>query len=210
MPLRRATGFAVLTSLSTLVGSLLVGATAAPAEAVTRSLTTSYSCTASTAAGTFGPETASGTISVNLPRQIGVGTRLRARPITITVDIPEAMVDQMRDYNIDSFQGSSDDASYRLKRRGIPVVKRPINDLVLPETQVPATGGMTVVGTGTAAGYTFQRTGRWSVLVPKSFTANGTVHAAGPFPPAGNYNADISCTLASGAEARIATIRVVS
>ncbi|NYJ00589.1 hypothetical protein HNR19_001287 [Nocardioides thalensis] len=184
-----------------LLATVFVAAGGPPAHGVDYDHETSYSCTSA-----YGGGTAAGVVSVGLPKRVQAGERLRARPIEVTIVVPSDLVDTLRENDVDSIEGTSDDATYRLKKRGTKAIVKPINDLVVPETAVPAEGDMTLIGTGTASGHTFRRAGLYSVLVPKAFTADGTAHGV---PIVGDLDFTMSCALASGAPAKIASLRVV-
>lgn len=179
---------------------------AAPAGATEQSLTTSYECDASNPViGSLGSGTAAGTVTVDLPAKLGAGTKLRARPITFTIEVPADMVDQMRAYSVDSIDGSSSDATYRIRKVGGTTVKEPITGLTVPQTAVPESGGMTIVGTGRASAHTFKKPGTYNILVPKAFSADGTAYGT----TFGDQDFSLACTLAADAAVKVASIKVV-
>lgn len=182
--------------LLALLATALVGIGPAPAQAVVRTLTTSYTCDA----GSYGGGTSAVTVKVDLPRRVKKGEPVPGRRITVKIVVPEDLVQTMRDYSVDAVSGTSDDATYRVGTK-----KYPIKNLTLPETPVPAEGAMTLKGAGRAAGFTPRELGRFPVKVPKSFTADATAHGS----VLGDVGVTIGCTLEAGAPAKLATLRVV-
>jgi hypothetical protein len=192
MTRRRSLAVTLVASLTLLVTGSLAPA---PAFSVAKKLTTSYTCTSD-----YGSGTSAVTVAVDLPRRSKVGRKLKARPIDLSMMVPEEMVAELRRYGVDAVSGSSSDAAYRIRKR-----TRPIRDLVLPRTAVPATGPMTLVGSGRAAAYRFKARGKHPVRVPLAFTAHATAHGVDYF---GDVAVELSCTLNQGAAQRIAVIRV--
>lgn len=184
--------------------SLVLGATmllGAPAQATTRTLTTSYTCTAKAAGQTF-TGTSAVTVSVGLPSQVHVGTFLKARPISVSIVVPKAILDKLRSFSVDAVSATSTDARYR-----VGGTSHPIRNLVVPKTDVPSSGAMTLPGSGTAAGFTAGTTGSFAVRVPKAFTAAGTAYGAFLY---GDTPISMSCSLAVGAPSRLSTLSVVA
>ncbi|KAA1425650.1 DUF6801 domain-containing protein [Nocardioides antri] len=188
MSRRRATGFAVLTVLLTLLGSLLVGT--APARAELRVLDTTYACDSS-----FGGGSSAVRVKVDVPDRVRAGRQVDARRITFRIVVPDELVQQMRDAGVEEVSARSDDAKYRVGTRRVP-----IRNLTVPPTAVPADGDMVIRGRGRAGAFTIDQAGRYAVKVPRSFTA---VVQTGILP------VSLSCTLADGAPARLSTLRVV-
>lgn len=191
-----------------LLATGLVALSGAPANAAVRTLTTSYTCTAThSVLGELASGTASITITVNLPRQVTLGKKLAARPINFGITVPEEMVTKMRDdYGVDAVSGSSSNAHYRLKKGTAPAIKKAITGLAIPETTVPPSGSMLLTGSGTASGHTFKSVGDWKVLVPNTFTAAAVAHGVDGF---GDQPFTLDCTLATGALTKTATIKVL-
>lgn len=187
----RRSGFAGLTLLLTLIGSLVVGA--APAHAELRTLKTSYRCDSS-----FGGGRSAVTVKVDIPVRVRAGRQVDARRITFRIVVPDALVERMRDAGIDEISATSDDAKYRVGTKRVP-----IRNLTVPPTAVPAEGDMVIRGTGRAAAFTVNEPGRYAVKVPLSFTA--VVQTGNPLVP----TVDLTCALAAGAPAKLATLRVV-
>lgn len=192
MSLRRATGFAVLTVLLTLVGALLVGAS--PARAELRSLRTTYDCDA----GSFGSGSSAVTVKVDVPDRVRAGVRVAARRITFRIVVPDALVEQMRGRA--RALSATATAKYRVGAKRVP-----IRNLTIPRTAVPTEGNMVLRGTGRAGAFTIDEPGRYAVKVPRRLAAVVTAHGTA----IGDVNVGMTCSLADGAAARLSGLRVV-
>jgi len=194
MSLRRATGFAVLTVLLSLVGSLFAGITPAHATDVDKRI--GYRCSSS-----FGSGSSDVRIQVTIPDQVRRGVEVPARRVGFKIKVPSAMVDTMRTYGVTSVSAAGR-AHYT-----VGSLKLPIRKLHIPETAVPDSGGMTLAGSGRAAAFTPTETGTFNVKVTKSLTATAT--ARGGFAGSGT-SADLTCAVRRGESRLLSTLRVVS
>ncbi len=180
--------------VSALVATALVlsgpAAVAKPA-----SITTSYTC-----ATPFGPQTVTGTTSVNLPARVAAGQKVRDRQVQVRVVIPAAFVRAARDYlGITAISGKATDASYRVGAKKVA-----LTGLVLPRTALPASGPLTLEATGTAKGFRIANPGTYAVKVPLSFRLHAANQDGEPIP-----GTPLSCSLAPGAPSKLGSIKVV-
>ena len=192
MSRRRAASFAALAALIALVCSLLVAT--APARAELRRLTTTYDCEA----GSFGSGSSAVTVKVDLPDRVRAGRQVDARRITFRIVVPDELVDQLRG-NAEAVSATAT-AKYR-----VAALRIPIRNLTVPRTEVPAEGDMVLRGSGRAAAFTISDPGRYAVKVPRGLVADVTAHGTA----FGDVHVDMTCGLATGAPARISTLRVV-
>ncbi|MCK5930144.1 MAG: hypothetical protein KAG80_18240, partial [Nocardioides sp.] len=84
-------------------------------------------------------------VRVQLPRTVTAGKKMAARPLDLSIVVPEDMTQAMRDYGVEEVSGRSDDATYKVGKK-----KRKIRRLEIPATEVPAEGLLVLEGTGTA------------------------------------------------------------
>ena len=179
----------------TAIAATALVATVAPAEAKPASITTSYTC------GTpVGPQTVSGTTSVNLPTRVKVGKKLADRPVHVRVTVPAEFVAAARMFGITAISGRATRASYRVGAQKIPLTK-----LVLPRTTLPASGPLTLKATGVAKGFRLTKAGTYAVQVPASFRIQAADQDGRTFP-----GGPLPCTLASGAPSKLGTITAVA
>jgi hypothetical protein len=191
----------VLVPLLLLAATLTCVATTAlaPADATVRSLTTSYSCSAVTPAGTV-HGTSKVSISVNLPTQVRRGHLVAARPISLKLTVPANLLSTMRSFGVTALSATGK-ASYRVGSKAYP-----IRNLVIARTAVPASGGMTLKSSATASAFTPMTVGRFAVRVPTKFTSTVTVYGG----LANGQHVTETCGLASGAPSKLGTLTVVS
>jgi hypothetical protein len=186
----RRSGFAALAVLFTFLASSLV---AAPAHAELRTLTTSYTCDSS-----FGGGTSAVTVKVDIPARVKAGRQVDARRINFKIVVPDELADTLRD-NATAISATAT-AKYRVGAKRIP-----IRNLEIPRTEIPAEGDIVIRGSGRAGAFTIDEPGRYAVKVPKGLAA--VVKAYGT--PIGTVTTDLTCALADGAPAKLATLRVV-
>ncbi len=193
--------------LAALVAALmsLVLVAPAPAGAVVVAKTITYDCEADTPLGT---ETGSSDVLIEttLPARVHKGDKVPARDVTFTIQVPSDLVDTLRDAGTDAVSAVGENAN------GVPTVffkvgtlKKPIKNLVVPETPVPAEGPMTIVGTGRAASFTLNETGTYAVKVTAGFKAIVTAHGT----IIGDEEAPLSCLVADGESKKLGEIKVV-
>jgi len=192
MSRRRATGFAVLTVLLAVLTSLFPGS--APAQATEVDETIGYRCSSSFGSGASGVR-----VRVTIPDRVRKGVEVPARTVRFSIKVPADMVAAMRSYGVDSVSAEGR-ASYL-----VGGLRRPIRNLQIPDTDVPAGGGMTLRGEGRAAAFTLEESGTFAVKVTKSLTATATA-SGGPFSGA---SVDLSCSVRRGESRRLATLVVV-
>ena len=180
-----ATGTAAALGL----GGVLVAAT--PADAA--SLTTSYTC------GTLvGDKTFAVTIRLRLPASVVTGSRVKARPVHATLTLPADVVAGLRFIGVTEISGTATKMFYRVGKKSVGM-----KNVKLAKTPVPASGPMPIKADGTAKAFIAPAPGRYAIKVPKSFLFNGVDQNGEPLP-----GSPISCSLASGAPAKIGTLRV--
>lgn len=193
MSFRRATGFAVLTVLLSLVGALLVGAAPAHATDVDRRI--GYRCSSS-----FGSGSSDVRIRVTIPDRVRRGVEVPARRVRFAIKVPRAMVDTMRSYGVTHV------SAVGRARYTVGSLRLPIRRLRIPETSVPDSGGMALTGSGRAAAFTPTETGTFRVQVTKSLTATAT--ARGGLAGSGT-SADLTCAVRRGESRLLAMLQVV-
>ena len=187
-------------AVAALVAPVLPVLVAAPAGAAndqdprTIDKQTVYTCS-SDVLGTGDFETF---VRVQLPRTVTAGKKMAARPIDLSIVVPEEMTQTLRDYGVQEVSGRSDDATYKVGKK-----KRKIRRLEIPATEVPAEGLMVLEGTGTAQAVRLDEIDTYPVKLPKKFTA--AVSATGAFA----YDDDLTCRIAEGAKTKIGSVRVV-
>lgn len=188
---RRATGFAI-TVLLTSVVSLLAGTTPAHATEVDRTI--GYRCDSD-----YGSGASDVRIKVTIPDTAFQGVEVPSRKVVFKIEVPAEMVAMLQDYGVDSVSAVGR-AHYT-----IGTLKKPIRHLRVPETEVPASGGMTLRGTGRAASFTINQPGTYAVKVTRTLTATATAHGT----PLGDLSTDLTCNVRRGESRRLASIEVV-
>lgn len=174
--------------------SVLVAAPAADAKPA--SLKSSYSC-----ATALGDQAMSVTIKLDLPAKVKRGKKVAARPVRMTVVVPETLVTPMRDLlGITALSGSASSIKYTVGAKRVPLKK-----VRIPRTTVPTSGAMILRAKGVAGAFKAPRkTGRLTVRIPRTFVFNALNQAGQPVP-----SSPFTCTLASGAPTKLGTIKVV-
>ena len=181
--------------VAALIAPVLPVLAAAPAGAAndqdprTIDKRTVYTCS-SEVLGTGDVETF---VRVQLPRTVTAGKKMAARPIDLSIVVPEDMTQAMRDYGVEEVSGRSDDATYKGK----------IRRLEIPATEVPAEGLLVLEGTGTAQAVRLNKVDTYPVKLPKRFSA--AVSVTGAF----SFDDDLTCRIAKGAKTKIGSVRVV-
>jgi hypothetical protein len=180
-------------ALTAVVAALVASGPAA--QATPASITTSYTCPTP-----FGPQTVTGTTSVNLPASVAAGQKVRDRQVKVRVVIPAAFVRAARGFlGITAISGKATEASYRVGAKKVP-----LTGLVLPRTALPASGPLTLKATGIAKGFRLANPGTYAVKVPLSFRLHAADQDGEPIP-----GTPLSCTLAPGAPSKLGSIKVV-
>lgn len=137
-------------------------------------------------------------VRVSLPRTVTAGTKMAARPWDVTVVVPEELTAELRERGVEEVSARSDDATYEVGPR-----TRRLRDVVLPPTVVPGEGLLILEGQGQAQAVRLKKVDTYPVRVPEAFSARLS------FVGETEGETDLSCTLAEGARAKIATVRVV-
>lgn len=190
MPARTITTLAATTALAATV---LVAAPSAEAKPV--SLKSSYTC-----ATALGDQTLTVTTKMNLPTKVKKGKKVPDSTVKMVVVVPETLVTPMRDIlGITALSGSATDIKYSVGTKKIPLVK-----VKIPRTDVPASGSMTLRGSGIAKGFTLKKTGTYAVKIPKDFMFNALDQNGDPAP-----SSPFPCALSDGAPAKLGSIKVV-
>lgn len=189
------------TRLAAVGGTAALAATtvlvAAPAaEAKPASLESSYTC-----ATALGDQTMGVTIKLDLPAKAKKGKKVAARPVKLTVVVPETLVTPMRDLlGISALSGSASSIKYQVGKLQVP-----LKNVTIPKTPVPASGPMTLKAKGVAGAFKApKKKGKVVVSIPKSFTFNASNQDGQPVP-----SSPFSCSVASGAPTKLGTIKVV-
>jgi len=141
------------------------------------------------------------TIRLDLPAKAKKGKSVAARPVKLTVVVPESLVTPMRDVlGISALSGSASNIKYRVGSKSVPLTK--VN---IPKTAVPASGPMVLKAKGVAGGFKApKKKGKLVVSIPRSFTFNASNQDGQPVP-----SSPFDCTLASGAPTKLGSIKVV-
>lgn len=190
MSARTIAAFAATAALSTST-VLLAGA---PAEAKPASLKSSYTC-----ATALGDQTMAVTIKIDLPTKVKKGTKVKDRPVNMTVVVPESLVTPMRDLlNITALSGSATDIKYSVGSTKVPLAK-----VKIPRTEVPESGAMTLKAKGIAKGFTLKKPGTYAVKIPQAFTFNAKNQDGEAVP-----SSPFTCGLADGAPSKLGSIKV--
>ena len=186
-----------LTSLVLSV-ALVVVAFSAPSTAAVASkrasLTSTYSCSSPAGSGS-----SKVVLDTAFPKSVKAGETVRARRVTASITVPKKFVDFMRQYGVESISGKAVDAKFRVGKLRVAV-----SDVVLPKTEVPASGGMTLRGIGSVRAFTIAKPGRYVVRIPASFGAKVLAHTRSY----GDVAASLSCSLAKGAPSTFGSVRV--
>ena len=192
---------AMRTRLAAVGGTAALAATtvlvAAPAaEAKPASLKSRYTC-----ATALGDQTMGVTIRLDLPAKVKKGKKVAARPVRMTVVVPESLVTPMRDLlQIKALSGSASNIKYRVGSKAVP-----LKNVTIPKTTVPASGPMTLKAKGVAGAFKApKKKGKLVVTIPRSFTFNASNQDGQPVP-----SSPFGCTIASGAPTKLGKIKVV-
>lgn len=185
---RRAAAFGAALTLG--AGAFVVAAPAA--EAKGSSVTSSYSC-----ATDFGLQTLTVKTKVNLPAKVKKGKKIGAKPVTLSVALPQGLSDGLRLFGVTSLSGS---ASGVKAKAGKTTIK--ISGITFTDAPVPATGPMTFKAKGKTVPVKFKKVGRFTINVPKSFKFSSADQAGGAL------TTKAPCTLVAGSPAKLGTIKV--
>lgn len=176
--------------------ALVVVTTSTPATAASKrgSFTSTYTCESP-----GGRSSSEVSLKVGFPRSAEAGAVVPSRRVTASITVPKKFVDLMRRYGVESISGRAVDGRLRVGKKRVAV-----SDVVLPRTDVPSRGGMTLRGTGTVGSFVIAKPGAYAVRIPAAFDAKITAHTRS----SGDVAATLSCTLASGAPSRLGTLTV--
>jgi len=186
-----------LTGLVLSVALVLVAFPASSTAAVASkraSLTSTYTC--SSPAGTSSSKVV---LDTAFPKSVRAGSTVAARRVTASITVPKKFVDFMRQYGVESISGKAVDAKFRVGKKRVGV-----SDVVLPQTAVPASGGMTLRGVGTAGAFSIGKPGTYAVRIPTAFDAKIMARTRS----FGDVAATLSCTLAKGAPDKLGALTV--
>ena len=192
MPARLGARCTVLGATAALVGGTFL--VAAPAEAKPVSLKSAYTC-----ATALGDQEMAVTIKIDLPTKVKRKKPVAARPVRMTVVIPESLVSPMRRVlGISALSGSASDITYSVGAKKVPLA-----NVTIPRTDVPDSGTMTLQARGTAKGFKLTKPGKYVVKIPTSFTFNAANQDGQPVP-----SSPFPCAVADGAPTKLGTIKV--
>jgi hypothetical protein len=156
-------------------------------------VTTAYACTSD-----FGSGAAAARVATALPRSVAAGRTLARRDLTVALRVPQQLVDRLRAFGVDSLSGSARPTTVRAGRTRVRVT-----GLRIPRTPVPASGAMTLRGSGDLAAFSVPTPGRYAVRVPRRVVAD-VVARIGETPA----STTLLCAVASGAPQRLTTLSV--
>ncbi|HET7690536.1 MAG TPA: DUF6801 domain-containing protein [Nocardioidaceae bacterium] len=165
-----------------------------PASAVTYQLTTTYLCDAPVL-GDDQPFT--GTLTFDAPSSVPAGSTVTARPIGISVTIPDATVQKARDAGVTAISATSSNVTYRVGSKTVPVT-----GVSIPKTDIPETGDMVIATQATAGQFVAGVAGQYPVKVPQSFTLAAKAYSII------TLDVTVSCTLAPEAADLLGTLTV--
>ena len=178
-----------------LAATALVG-TAPAAEAKKASLATTYTCEASI----LGAQQVGVTMKLDLPAKVKKGKAVAARPVTMSVELPESLVGPLRDIlGVEELSGQATAIKYTVGSTKVPLKK-----VKLVPTAVPDSGSMTLKAKGVSAAFKApKKPGKLAVKVPSTFTftardGDGAVIGGSGFP----------CAVADGAPTKLGSIKV--
>ncbi|HEU5038563.1 MAG TPA: DUF6801 domain-containing protein [Nocardioides sp.] len=187
----RMTALAAAAGLVASTGLVATSTVAASAASVQ----TQYTC-----ATALGDQTMDVAIRLALPKTVKKNRKVAARPVRMSVVLPEPLVTAMRDVLlITSLSGSASDLTYSVGSKKVP-----LKNVTIPSTDVPASGAMTLLAKGTAQGFRLRKPGRYVVRAPRAFMFAADGQDGQPLP-----GSPFPCTVATGAPTKMGTIRVV-
>lgn len=193
MSRQRTTGLVVLSVLLSVVAALFAGTAPAHATEVDRSI--GYHCTSDVGGG----GNTSVRVRVSIPDRIAQGHTVDPAKVRFSIKVPSALVDALRQYHVDSI------SAHGRAHFTVGSLKRPIRHLRLPDTKVPASGGMTLRGSGRTAEFAINQPGTYAVKVTRSLTATATIHG-GVFD---GGSAALTCNVRHGQSRRLASVEVI-
>ncbi|WP_127480276.1 DUF6801 domain-containing protein [Nocardioides pantholopis] len=174
------------------LGAGVLVTTAPAAEAKVSSVKSSYSC-----ATDFGDQVLTVKTKVKLPAKVKKGKKVGAKPVTLTVTLPQGLSDGLRLLGISSLSGS---ASGVKAKAGKTTIK--ISGIKFTNAPVPASGQMTFKAKGKTAPVKFKKAGKFTINVPKSFKFSSADQTGGAL------TTKAPCTLVKGSPAKLGSIKV--
>lgn len=184
-----------LAALTGITALALAGAVGTPAHAAAKTLT--YDCKALGGGVDAGQWTV--VLDVDLPETVTAGSTMPAPKVTAKVTTSDDAANLLRDVlNADKVSGTGT-ATYTIDDTSFNAI------LAVPQTQVPDAGAITVDSTGKGQSAEAPSAPTTSTVTAGDFKADLTVTKA----DGSTQAVDVACTLPSGADATLGTIKVV-
>ena len=187
-------------ALAVAAGTLVLTAGAMSSSASAATISLDYTCNASVFGTTLPQGTWSAKVTVGLPSQVAVGAAIPAPSVTAAVTTSTASGDTMRQLSVVTVDGTSD-ADYSVAGKDHTAA------LTIPSTDVPKTGAITTTASGKGEAMTAPSEPTTLPVDIGDFTGELNAYQAGGTSPAVTLKLD--CTLVSGQNTRIGTIKVV-
>lgn len=168
----------------------------APAQAVTPSLT--YTCTSPVFTG---PKQLTMVADTDAPQRIAFGETVTPTA-TGAITVPEDVTATIRDTVMAKKVDGKADVAAKVDGNARPWT------LTVPQTNVPPTGALTLVGTGSAGDFTGNKVGNIYDIAVGDFTATLNLYNANGTPST-PPTAQITCVLDPGQNAAVGTVKVV-
>lgn len=148
------------------------------------------------------------TVTVRLkwtvPDSVVVGRPTPPLPVEAGTTLSAAVTDGAGIFGVAGVEGRVDASAVVAAPEGDIAVDLP---LTVPPTDVPDSGPMTVVATGTIPGRVFHRPGHATVTIGGGFVVSADLKDAGGGPP---RHVDASCVLDPGQDAVLATFEIMA
>ncbi|MBP2477787.1 hypothetical protein JOF53_006659 [Crossiella equi] len=180
----------------------LTGTGIAQAAPVTKTLT--YTCEFPL----IGPDQMQVTISVNLPDSAVVGQPAQATNFTVSVLVPEHIVEAFDLFEAKSLDGSAV-ANFSVKDAAGVSKQVNIPGMVVPSTPIPDTGDLTVPASGNVPPTTIDNAGNAEAIVGDNFEATLTPRKADGSPTElGTFT--LPCGVNAGQDQKLGNIPVAA
>ncbi len=171
-----------------------VGTPAAQAaQARAGSVKSTYSCSTN-----FGAQQLQVTTRVKLPKRVVKGKKVGARPVSMTVVLPQGLSDGLRLLGISSLSGQATGVKAKVGAKRVA-----IKGVSFTNARVPATGPMKFTAKGKTAPFKLRKVGKAKVRIPVSFKFTAKDQTGG------TLTDQAPCTLVKGSASSLGTIKVI-